>query len=120
MLWLADIHARSLRLAVHDITDGLSRIHIWPMLGWQEIRQRYRRSLLGPFWLTMSTGAMIAGMGPLYGRLLNQPISEYFSYLAIGFVIWILMSTVILESCTVFIAAESFIKQIRLPFTVHV
>jgi ABC-type polysaccharide/polyol phosphate export permease len=120
MIWLTEIDRRSFRLAVKDIIDGISSIHIWPLLGWQEIQQRYRRSILGPFWLTLSTGALIAGMGPLYGRLLNQPIGDYFSYLAIGFVVWILISTVIIESCVVFIAAEGFIKQIRLPFTVHV
>jgi ABC-type polysaccharide/polyol phosphate export permease len=109
-----------MRLALDDIKHGLASIYIWPTLGWQEIKQRYRRSVLGPFWLTISTGAMIGGMGPLYGKLLNQPISDYFSYLAIGFVVWILIASLITESCQVFIGAEGFIKQIRLPFTVHI
>lgn len=110
----------SIQLAVKDIREGLGAVYIWPTLGWQEIKQRYRRSVLGPFWLTISTGAMVGGMGPLYGRLLNQPIGEYFAYLAISFVVWILISSLINESCQVFILAEGFIKQIRLPFTVHI
>ena len=109
-----------LGLALKDIREGLLSVHVWPMLGWQEIKQRYRRSVLGPFWLTISTGAMIGGMGPLYGRLLNQPISDYFAYLAVGFVVWNLISSLIIESCQVFINAEGFIKQIRLPFTIHI
>lgn len=113
-------NSRNLRLALADITDGLSRFHTWSMLGWQDIRQRYRRSTLGPFWLTISTGALICGMGPLYGRLLNQPVADYFSYLATGFVLWILIASVINESCQVFIGAEGFIKQIRLPFTIYI
>jgi ABC-type polysaccharide/polyol phosphate export permease len=107
-------------LALKDISEGLLSTQVWPMLGWQEIKQRYRRSVLGPFWLTISTGAMVGGMGPLYGRLLNQPIGDYFAYLAIGFVVWMLISSVIVESCQVFINAEGFIKQIRLPFTVYI
>lgn len=114
------IDQRSVRLALSDIKDGVSNFHTWSMLGWQEIRQRYRRSTLGPFWLTISTGALLGGMGPLYGRLLNQPVGEYFSYLAVGFVVWILIATLINESCHVFIGAEGFIKQIRLPFTVYI
>ncbi len=59
-------------------------VRVWSLLGWQEVRQRYRRSILGPFWLTLSTGAMVAAMGPLYGRLLNQDVASYFPYLAIS------------------------------------
>ena len=47
------------KLALQDIYDGLSLVHIWSMLAWQEIRARYRRSILGPFWLTLSTGILI-------------------------------------------------------------
>ena len=114
------VDSRNVRLALDDIKSGVLSFHIWSMLGWQDIRRRYRRSTLGPFWLTISTGALIGGMGPLYGRLLNQPIADYFSYLAVGFVVWILIASLINESCQVFISGEGFIKQIRLPYTVHI
>ena len=68
------------RLAIIDLVDGLRSVRIWPMLGWQDVRQRYRRSVLGPFWLTISTGVMIGAMGPLYGKLFNQDISGYFAF----------------------------------------
>lgn len=110
----------NVKLALKDIKEGVLSVHIWPTLAWQEIKQRYRRSVLGPLWLTISTGAMVGGMGPLYGHLLGQSIGGYFAYLAIGFVVWILIATLINEACMVFIQAEPYIKQIRLPFTVHV
>ena len=90
------------------------------MLGWQEIRQRYRRSMLGPFWLTLSTGVLVGAMGPLYGRLFGQDIAAYFPYLAVSLVTWLLISTMVNELCQAFIAAEGFIKQIKLPLTIHV
>lgn len=90
------------------------------MLGWLEIKQRYRRSVLGPLWLTISTGAMIAGMGPLYGRLFGLHIGDYFPYLAISFVVWLFIATLINDSCLSFISADGYIKQIKLPLTVHV
>jgi len=90
------------------------------MLGWQEIRQRYRRSTLGPLWLTLSTGVLIAGMGPLYGKLLNQDISTYFPFLAIGLIVWQLLAGLVNESWTAFTSAESLIKQLDLPLSVHV
>jgi ABC-type polysaccharide/polyol phosphate export permease len=110
----------NLSLALQDLKSGVCSIYIWPMLGWQEIRQRYRRSLLGPFWLTISTGMLIGAMGPLYGRLLGQDVSTYFPYLAISFVAWMLISSMLNELCLAFIGAEGFIKQIKLPLTIHV
>jgi ABC-type polysaccharide/polyol phosphate export permease len=110
----------NLTLALADIGSGLRSVHVWPMLGWLEIKQRYRRSVIGPFWLTLSYGAMIAGMGPLYGSLLQQDIASYFPYLATGVVVWFLLSNLIADGCNAFIAAEGFIKQVKLPLTVHV
>lgn len=109
-----------LHLALKDLKDGICAIYVWPMLGWLEIKQRYRRSLLGPFWLTISTGLMLAGMGPLYSKLFGQPVSVYFSYLAISFVVWIFISGLINDACMTFIQAEGYIKQMKLPLTVHV
>mgnify|MGYP006151529417 CR=1 FL=1 len=39
-----------------DIWVGLRNTHVWSALGWHDIRQRYRRSVLGPFWIVIATG----------------------------------------------------------------
>jgi len=117
---LPSVPSPSLRLALTDLKDGIGSIYIWPLLGWLEIRQRYRRSLLGPFWLTISTGVMLAGMGPLYSMLFGQPMAAYLSHLAVSLVVWLLIAGLINDACTTFILAEDYIKQMRLPLTVHV
>jgi ABC-type polysaccharide/polyol phosphate export permease len=103
-----------------DLKDGIGAIYVWPMLGWLEIKQRYRRSVLGPFWLTISTGIMLGGMGPLYSKLFGLPLSVYFSYLSVSLVVWIFISGMIIDACTTFIQAEGYIKQMKMPLTVHV
>jgi len=110
----------NIRLAAEDIRDGVASIHIWPMLGWQEIRQRYRRSTLGPFWLTISTGTLLTAMGPLYGKLFNQNVSGYFLYLSVGYILWQLIGQLINDGCNAFISSQSYITQVRLPLSVHV
>jgi homopolymeric O-antigen transport system permease protein len=90
------------------------------MLGWMEIKQRYRRSVIGPFWITISTGALIAGIGPLYARLMGQEPASYFPYFAISFVLWQFMATMINDCCNAFITADAYIKQVKIPLTVHV
>jgi ABC-type polysaccharide/polyol phosphate export permease len=111
---------RNVQLAINDLLDGIRSIHIWPVLGWQEVKQRYRRSTLGPFWLTISTGVLLAVMGPLYGKLFNQDIGSYFLFLAVGYIAWQFFSQLVADACTVFIASEGYIKQVRLPLTIYV
>ena len=103
-----------------DLASGMLSIHLWSQMGWQEIKQRYRRSVLGPFWITISCGALVGAMGPLYSILLRQPVETYFPYVAIGCVLWLMMSSQLSDSCQAFISSESYIKQIKLPLTVHV
>src|SRR5690349_16857409 len=105
--------------ALRDLREGFASIHIWPMLAFQEIRQRYRRSMLGPFWLTISMGAMLGAMGPIYAKLLNQTTGNYFAYLAISLVSWSLVANLVNESCSAFIVAEGYIKDTKLPLSVH-
>ena len=103
--------------ALSDILGGARNYHLWMVLAWSEIKQRYRRSVIGPFWLTLSTAIMIGAMGPLYGRLFGQPLGDYFSYLAVNIIIWQLISTTVNGACTVFTSSESFILQTRFPFS---
>ena len=112
--------ASQTRLALGDIVQGARARYLWGMLGWQDIRRRYRRSVLGPFWLTISMGVLVAALGTLYGALLKVDSAVYVPYLALGFIVWTLISGLITDGCTAFISAESIIKQTNVPLSVHV
>ena len=83
---------------------------IWLMLGSQDIKLRYRRSVIGPFWITISMVVTIYSMGFLYGHLFKVNLENYFPYLASGVIGWSFISVLILESSNAFIEAESYIK----------
>jgi lipopolysaccharide transport system permease protein len=110
----------SFKLAIFDIKNGVNAVTIWSVLGWQDIKQRYRRSVLGPFWLTISTAIMVAALGFLYANLLGQNVVEFIPHVGGGLIVWTFLSTLILESSTVFTSSEGMIKQIKMPLTVHV
>jgi len=103
-----------------DLGQGLFGSPVWLHLAWQEVKQRYRRSLLGPFWMTISTGVMVGAMGPLYSRLMGQPVGSYFQYLSVSLVTWLFVSGFLNDCCGAFISSESFIKQVRLPLSTYV
>jgi homopolymeric O-antigen transport system permease protein len=108
------------RKAILDLGAGLERWELWSALGWHDIRQRYRRSIVGPFWLTLSMGVMIAGLAFLYAGLFGQKIQSYLPYVAVGMIVFNLISTIATEGAAVFINAASLILQLRAPLSVHV
>ena len=107
-------------LALQDVVKGACAFRLWGMLGWQDVRQRYRRSTLGPFWLTISMGALVGGLGVLYAGLFRMDVADYLPFVAAGLIIWGLLSGLITEGCAAFIGAEGIIKQVNLPLSVHV
>lgn len=109
-----------LNIAVKDVFLAIRQAGLAGTLGWQDVKQRYRRSKLGPFWLTISMGVMIGALGLVFGGIFNTPIKEFLPFLAIGIVLWTFISTVISEGCSAFINAESMIKQLPLPLFLHV
>lgn len=109
----------AMKLCLQDISAGLFGSFVWFYMAWQDIKQRYRRSTIGPFWITISTAIMLLGMGPLYGKLFNQEVGPYFQYVTVSFVVWILISSFINESCSSFVSAEAIIKNVRMPLVIH-
>ena len=90
------------------------------MLGWQDIRQSYRRSVFGQLWITIGMAVTIAAIGIVFGTIFGTPMEVFLPYLASGLIIWGLMSGILNDGNQAFIAAESMIKQLPLPKIVYV
>ena len=106
--------------AMTDLSSGLALWPLWGRLGWYDILQRYRRSILGPFWLTASMAIMVMGLGVLYAGLFNTSIHDFLPFLCVGLLTWNFISSFLTEGGTLFTGAESHIKQIRVPYSVYV
>lgn len=110
----------TLRTAFADLIQGAKQRELWFMLGIQDIKQRYRRSVLGPFWITIATGVMAAALGLLYSMLFQIPVAEFLPHVTVGLIMWNFISGAIKEGSTVFIDNEGLIKQLPAPLSVHV
>jgi ABC-type polysaccharide/polyol phosphate export permease len=106
--------------AVNDIRDGLRCRDLWLALGMQDIRQRYRRSLLGPFWLTISMAVMIGAMGPLYGALFKYDPRTFIPHLALGLIIWGFIAGQIGDFGETFSNSTNYLRQMKLPLSMFV
>lgn len=103
-----------------DAIAALKAWRLWTMLGWNDVRQRYRRSTLGPFWITLSMAVFIGVLGMIYSRIFRVNLQTYFPYLTVGYLTWGLISQVVNESCGAFLEGERIIKQLRLPYGMYV
>ena len=112
--------SRNLDKALLDIRNGWRRYSLWGTMGLQDIRQRYRRSIIGPFWLTISMGVMVGALGVLYGAIFQQDLENDLPYIAAGFVTWGLISSLVQDGARAFISAEGLIKQLNAPLSIHV
>lgn len=103
-----------------DLKNGLVAWRIWLMLAYQDISLRYRRSILGPLWITLSMAITVYSMGYLYSNLFKIDMPHYFPFLASGMLTWSLISTLILESTDGFISAQAVLKEIKFPYSLHI
>lgn len=106
---------RFFSVGYQDMAQSLRSNRLWLLLGWVEIRQRYARSKIGPFWLTISMAILVTTLGLVYGTLFKADLREYLPLLAIGFVFWAFISTTINDGCNAYISASPYLKQVALP-----
>jgi len=107
-------------LAVADVVSAIQQRRLWVRLGWNDILQKYRRSVLGPLWLTVSMAIMIVSLGLLYAQIFQTPVDDFLPYLCVGFLVWGYFSSFLIEAGALFVASEAYIKQIKLPYSLYV
>jgi len=104
---IAAISSQVLKPAVptasQDIVRGFLQWPLWGRLGWLEVKRRYRRTVIGPFWSSISLATYVIAVGILGAGLWNQSVNEYLPFLVSGMLAWMFVSTIVTESCGLFI-----------------
>jgi lipopolysaccharide transport system permease protein len=107
-------------MALQDVLRGISLWRLALMLSWLDIRLRYRGSVLGPLWLTLSTAVMVGALGFVYAYLFNTPIHDYLPFLALSLTLWSFLGGIVTDGSTVFTQAEGMIRSMRVPFSLYI
>lgn len=102
-----------------DLRQGLLSSRVSLYIAWGDIRARYKRSILGPFWQSLATVIGVVGLGLLWSQLLNIERSKFIPILTGGLIIWQLLSGVVVESCGLFVRQASIIRNIVMPLSLH-
>ena len=106
------------RTAFEDFRDGFRNWQLWGRLAVLDVKRRYRRTVIGPFWSAISLGIVIALMGTVGGGLWNRELAVYLPFLASGMLVWLMISSIINESAMLFISAGPLIRQTRFDYSI--
>ncbi|RXT34710.1 phosphate ABC transporter permease [Bradyrhizobium betae] len=109
-----------MQAAAKEILAQVARPDRWGTLALMDISLRYRRTVIGPLWITLTLAATIASVGTVYAALFKQDITSFLPTFAIGLIVWTLIATTLQEGSSIFVASAHLIKAVPAPLVVHV
>lgn len=104
---------------INDIVNTFKNWRIINFIAISDLQARYKRSVLGPIWLTIGTAAGSVGLGVLWSELLKIEAKSFIPSLTLGLILWQLISGIVSESAILFGRQASIIRNIKLPLGIH-
>lgn len=106
------------RMAYWDLYEGIKDWRLWGRIAANDIKRRYRRTLLGPSWVTLSLLIFSIVLSLVWAGLWNLEVKTYLPFLLAGMIPWVMLSGSIAESCSTFLTGEALIKNTNFPFSI--
>jgi ABC-type polysaccharide/polyol phosphate export permease len=103
--------------AVADMREGLRRWPNWSYLSVENVKNRYRRTVLGPWWLTIQMGVFVLGISIIFGSLQGAKLREFLPYVAVGYIVFSLLVGLTNAAAGVFVNASATLKSVRQPLS---
>ncbi|MGW1422819.1 glycosyltransferase [Bradyrhizobium manausense] len=96
-------------------TSWFDSIRIAAALAWSDMRHRYVRSLLGPFWMSLQMAIVVAVLGSVIGQMSNADMLARLPMLALSMTAWTFLNSVVLDATTALQNSASLIRDRALP-----
>lgn len=93
---------------------------LWLLLAWSDLEARYRRTILGTFWQTLTMAAYIVGIAVVFSTIRVRNMEHFILYVATGVAGFSLISGFLVSGATAFQRGEAILKAYDLPASVHV
>jgi ABC-type polysaccharide/polyol phosphate export permease len=103
---------------LEDFAAGFTRWRTSYKLGLQDIELRYKRSLLGPFWITAALVATVLALSFVFAEIFGTEFYSYVTFVAAGLLAWQLLVALVNEACGAVSEHSSYLMNVRMPLTV--
>jgi ABC-type polysaccharide/polyol phosphate export permease len=114
------LSANTYTAAWQDIITAFERRNVWLTLGSRDVSVMYRKSVLGPLWVILSTAVLVFAVNLFYAKLFELQKSEFLPHVAGGFVVWMFFINLFITSTSVFANDGQIMRQVNIsPLIVH-
>lgn len=100
-----------------DLGAGLRRWRTSWKLALQDIELRYKRSLLGPFWLSGTLVATMLALAYLFSGVFQQQFAHYLGWIGTGLLTWGLVTALTQDGSNSITEHGGLLQNVRLPLT---
>jgi ABC-type polysaccharide/polyol phosphate export permease len=97
---------------IEELTQPFRKWRVWWLMSAQDIELRYKRSVLGPLWISASMLAFIIAISLLYSQIFGRPLKEYMIWLAPGYLTWMLIGSFFNEGSSSVTAHSSEVQNL--------
>lgn len=111
-LYIVDANRKSLML-LNDLRGMKKDLYLILWRAWVDTKARYKRSILGPYWLSIGTLTFVIGYSILAGLLFQRPLEEFLGFIACGVITWQLISGTLVEGAKIFVSNAHELKSVR-------
>lgn len=105
--------------ALVDLKRAFALRRVIVYMAMSDLKARYKRSVLGPFWLTISTAIGSAGLGFLWSELMKLEMRTFVPMLTVGLILWQFISGTITEATSQISRQATIIRNIDLPLSIY-
>lgn len=104
--------------ALSDFRATATQWRSWALMAQQDISLRYKRSVLGPLWISIALGITALGVGLLYSTVFGLNPTEFIRFLALGFMSWSFIQVLIIEGSGIVVEAAGHLRSVPIPVPV--
>ena len=111
---------RNFAAALKDLADGVKLAPLWWRIGLEATITRYRRTILGPFWLASSTLSSAFSIAVVFGSIFGTDTRSSLPYIITGIVAWAVTGAMLADAAGTFFTGAGVMQVQKLPLSFHV
>lgn len=105
--------------AASDWSRALRLPALWMNLALEDLRDRYRRTVLGVAWIAISFAMFVGVKVLVFGQMSAASTREFAIFVTIGFGAWSFISSMVSDACSAYLHSRAWILGTAVPYPVY-
>lgn len=106
--------------ATNDWIEGFRNWKLGVQLALEDIRDRYRRSVLGILWVTATFLLFIGIKAFVFSSMNAMSMAAFTQYLTIGFALWTLINMLVVDGSATLVRSRQWVLSSSLSYAIYI